>query len=240
MGVPAADKRCQPGQVGARREAGASAAIPNPASGIFAIFISTNKNGLTMVSLPTNTPRPAATARHTPKTVDKKRTNKMTNPENPPVPPPGYYPSPPMPQNPAPPWTATPPQYAAPSGNQPYWDGQNWQNPAPFAQQPAINRDDIRAAMAENRSIWVTNALAAWSLIIGAFSLAGLFFCGAGAGTAILGVIVGFLAFNKSKTTGAGRGMAIAGMAMNGAAFAIGCIVVMFVFVLAGAGSGAP
>ena len=169
-----------------------------------------------------------------------RKDQQMTNPENPPVPPPGYYPPPPLPQNTAPPWTTTPPQNTAPSGSQQYWDGQNWQNPAPFPQQPPISRDNIRTAMTENRSIWVTNAMAAYSLMIGLFSLCALFACGAGAGTAILGGIVGYLAFNKSKTTGAGRGMAIAGMATNGAAFAIGCIVVMFLFLFAGAGAVAP
>ena len=114
--------------------------------------------------------------------------------------------------------------YPDPSGSsaQKYWDGQGWQNADP---QPALSRDDIRAAMAENRSIWATNAMAAYSLIIGCVSLLLLLMCGVGGATAVPGGIVGFIAFNKSKQTGAGRGMAIAGLATNGAAFVIGCIV---------------
>jgi hypothetical protein len=78
--------------------------------------------------------------------------------------------------------------------------------------------------MAENRSIWATNAMAAYSLALGCLSLL-LFLCGVGAATAVVGGIFGFIAFNKSKETGGGRGMAIAGLATNGAAFVIGCIV---------------
>ena len=74
--------------------------------------------------------------------------------------------------------------YPDPSGSsaQKYRDGQGWQNADP---QPALSRDDIRAAMAENRSIWATNAMAAYSLIIGCVSLLLLLMCGVGGATAV-------------------------------------------------------
>jgi hypothetical protein len=120
--------------------------------------------------------------------------------------------------------------YPDPSGNpgQQYWDGQNWQQVA--VPQPALGPDALRAAMAENRSIWVTNGLAAWSLVVGILGLICDLFCGVGIGIAAIGVVVGYLALNKSKTVGQGRGLALAGLITSGAAFVIGFVVLVVIF----------
>ena len=123
--------------------------------------------------------------------------------------------------------------YPDPSGNpgQKYWDGQCWQATTPQAvPQPAIPPDALRAAMAENRSIWVTNGLAAWSLICGIVALLADLMCGVGIGVAIPGVILGYVAFNRSKTSGQGRGLALGGLITSGAAFVIGFVVLVVIF----------
>jgi hypothetical protein len=94
----------------------------------------------------------------------------------------------------------------------------------------------MRAAMAENRSIWVTNGLAAWSLVIGAVGFLLNFLFGMGVWLGIPGLIIAFVAFNKSKKVGQGRGMAISGLVLNGLVVLFGLIV--WVFLLAAAGSG--
>jgi hypothetical protein len=113
-----------------------------------------------------------------------------------------------------------------------YWDGQQWSSPGgpPVPQQMAISPDALRAAMAENRSIWVTNGLAVWSLICGILGALLLFFCGAGIGPGAVGVIVGILAYNKSKQTGAGRGMALGGLITSSVVVGIGLIVLVAIF----------
>jgi hypothetical protein len=45
-----------------------------------------------------------------------------------------------------------------------------------------------------------------------------------------LGVIVGYLAFNKSKKTGQGRGLALSGLIVSGVAFVFGFIVLVVLF----------
>ncbi len=126
--------------------------------------------------------------------------------------------------------------YADPSGNpgQKYWDGQNWQQAA--VPQPAVDQQVIRAAMAENRSIWVTNGLAAWSLVIGAIGFLLNFLFGMGVWLGVPGLIIAFVAFTKSKKVGQGRGLSISGLVLNGLVVAFGLIV--WVFLLAAAGSG--
>ena len=127
--------------------------------------------------------------------------------------------------------------YADPSGNpgQKYWDGQSWQQAA--VPQPAVDQQVIRAAMAENRSIWVTNGLAAWSLVIGGVGFLLNFLFGMGAFLGGFGLILSFVAFNKSKRlNGQGRGLSIAGLVVNGLVVAFGLIV--WIFLLAAAGSG--
>jgi hypothetical protein len=120
--------------------------------------------------------------------------------------------------------------YADPSGapGQKYWDGTQWQGVgvSPIAVPPDQLGQQIRQAMAENRSTWATNAMALYSLIIGIAACLLLLLCGVGGVLAIPGGIVGFLALNKSKTVnGAGKNMAIWGLVLNGAAFVIGAIV---------------
>jgi hypothetical protein len=114
--------------------------------------------------------------------------------------------------------------YPSPSGTgQGYWDGQQWSaGPPPAAQ---IDPNALRQAMAENRSIWVTNGLAAWSLVISFAAFVANFAFGAGAFIGGLGLIVAYVAFNKSKKTGQGRGMALTGLALNGADVVFGVIV---------------
>jgi hypothetical protein len=127
--------------------------------------------------------------------------------------------------------------YADPSGDpgQKYWDGQNWQQAA--VPQPAVDQQVIRAAMAENRSIWVTNGLAAWSLVIGAIGFLMNFLFGAGVFFGGIGGVIALVAFNKSKTlNGQGRGLSIASLVLNGLVVAFGLIV--WVILLAAAGSG--
>lgn len=113
-----------------------------------------------------------------------------------------------------------------------YWDGQQWSSPGgpPMPQQTAISPEALRAAMAENRSIWVSNGLAVWSLICGILGAVLLFFCGAGIGPGAVGVIVGTLAYKKSKQTGAGRGMALGGLITSSVVVGIGLIVLVAIF----------
>jgi hypothetical protein len=121
--------------------------------------------------------------------------------------------------------------YPSPSGTgQTYWDGQQWSGTGSVAPQQQIDPNVLRQAMAENRSIWVTNGLAAWSLIAGLVGLLLDFLFGVGIGPAIVGVIVGFLAVNKSKKTGQGRGLALGGLITSGAAFLVGFIVIVTIF----------
>jgi hypothetical protein len=124
--------------------------------------------------------------------------------------------------------------YSDPSGNpgQKYWDGQNWQLAA--VAQPA-SQDEIRAAMAENRSIWVTNGLACWSLVISVVGFFMNFLFGAGI---IFGGFGGIIAFNKSKKTGQGRGLSTTALVLNGLVFAFGLIVIVFLLAAAGSGGG--
>jgi hypothetical protein len=119
--------------------------------------------------------------------------------------------------------------YPGPNGNQQYWDGHSWQVPSP-ALGPPITQDAMRAAMAENRSIWVTNGLAAWALIAGVAALLCDFFCGAGVLVGAIGAAVGFVALNRSKQSGHGRNLALAGLITSGVAFLIGAIVLMVMF----------
>jgi hypothetical protein len=122
----------------------------------------------------------------------------------------------------------------------PAGDGQNWQQaavPQPVGQPQPASQDAIRAAMAENRSIWVTNGLAAWSLICGGVGFLLNFLFGMGAFVGGFGLILSFVAFNKSKRlNGQGRGLSIAGLVLNGLVVAFGLIV--WIFLLAAAGSG--
>ncbi len=124
--------------------------------------------------------------------------------------------------------------YPDPSGQpgQKYWDGQQWQGATPA---PAISHEqlgyEIRQAMAENRGIIATNAMALYSLLIGIAAILCNFLCGAGVLAAVPSVIVGIIALNRSKTRGgAGRGMAIGGIICGGAAFVFGVIVLMVIF----------
>jgi hypothetical protein len=129
--------------------------------------------------------------------------------------------------------TQPPGWYPDPNGGpgQVYWDGQRWSSGPPAAPgQAAISPDALRAAMAENRSVWVTNGLAVWSLIAGIVGFLLDFACGVGIGAAGLGVIVGYLAFNKSKKTGQGRGLALSGLIVSGVAFVFGFIVLVVLF----------
>ena len=129
--------------------------------------------------------------------------------------------------------TQPPGWYPDPNGGagQMYWDGQQWLSGAPgVPEQAAISPDALRAAMAENRSIWVTNGLAAYPLIIGLVSLLLDIMCGVGAATSVVSFIVGWLALNKSKKTGAGRGLALSGLIVSGVAFVIGFIVWVVIF----------
>jgi hypothetical protein len=120
--------------------------------------------------------------------------------------------------------------YPDPSGapGQKYWDGTQWQGAgvSPTAVSPDQVGQQIRQAMAENRSTMATNAMALYSLVIGIVACLLLFLCGVGAAVAIPGGIVGFIALNKSKTVnGAGKNMAIWGLVLNGGAFVIGAII---------------
>ncbi|ORV54150.1 hypothetical protein AWC05_18850 [Mycobacterium florentinum] len=112
-----------------------------------------------------------------------------------------------------------------------YWDGQQWSSTTPAdLQQAGITQDQLRAAMAENRSVWVTNALAVYALAVGIISVLCDFLCGVGTATSVLGLIIGYLAFNKSKTTGAGKGLALSALIINGCAFAFGIIIWLVLF----------
>jgi Protein of unknown function (DUF2510) len=150
----------------------------------------------------------------------------ISAPTPPPVMPAQPPPPPPvMPTQPPPPLPVTPTQ---PPPGQKYWDGTQWQGVgvSPPAVPPDQLGQQIRQAMAENRSTWATNAMALYSLIIGIAACLLLLLCGLGAVLAIPGGIVGFLALNKSKTVnGAGKNMAIWGLVLNCLAFVIGAIV---------------
>jgi hypothetical protein len=127
--------------------------------------------------------------------------------------------------------TPTPGWYPSPTGTgQQYWDGQQWSNtPAP-AQQ--VDSNVLRQAMAENRSIWVTNGLAAWSLVFALFGFLLNFMFGAGAFLGGIGLVIAYVAFNKSKTTGAGRTMAVTSLVLNGLVAVFGVAVFLFVMAL--------
>ncbi|MCV7381683.1 hypothetical protein BST11_22555 [Mycobacterium alsense] len=123
--------------------------------------------------------------------------------------------------------------YPDPNGGsgQMYWDGQQWSSPTPAApQQPGISQDALRAAMAENRSIWVTGGLALWSLICGIIGAITDLFCGVGIGPSGIGLVLGVIAFNKSKQTGEHRGLALTALIVNAVAFGIGLIVMLVIF----------
>ena len=107
----------------------------------------------------------------------------------------------------------------------------------PAGQQPSIDPTMLRQAMAENRSVWVTNGLACWSLVIGGVGFFMNFLFGAGIAFAGFGGIIAYVAFNKSKKTGQGRGLAITSLVLNGLVAAFALIVIVFLLAAAGSGS---
>jgi hypothetical protein len=95
----------------------------------------------------------------------------------------------------------------------------------------------LRAAMAENRSVWVTNGMAVYSVILSFVGFLLNFLFGMGVLPAVPGAIFAYVALNKSKKlNGQGRGLAITGLVLNGLVIAFG--VCVWVFLLAAAGSG--
>lgn len=102
--------------------------------------------------------------------------------------------------------------------------------------QSSIDPAVLRAAMAENRSVWITNGLACYSLIISFIGFLMNFLFGAGIIFGGIGGVLAFLAFNKSKKTGQGRGLSIAALVANGLIVVFGFVVI--VVLLAAAGSG--
>jgi hypothetical protein len=95
----------------------------------------------------------------------------------------------------------------------------------------------LRAAMAENRSVWITNGLACYSLVLSFIGFLMNFLFGAGILFGGVGGIMAFVAFNKSKKTGQGRGLSIAGLVANGAIVVFGLVVIVTLLAAAGSGS---
>jgi hypothetical protein len=90
--------------------------------------------------------------------------------------------------------------------------------------------------MAENRSVWVTNGMAVYSLILSVVGFCLNFLFGMGVILGVPGAILAFVALNKSKRlNGQGRGMAITGLVLNALVVVFGVIV--WVFLLAALGS---
>ena len=110
--------------------------------------------------------------------------------------------------------------YPDPSGlpGQKYWDGSAW-----ILQQPQAQYAGGPAKLGP--SVWATNAMALYSLGIGAISLPLLAMCGAGMFTALISGVVGWLALQKSKQLGGvGRTMALWGIGLSVTAVVIGAI----------------
>lgn len=140
--------------------------------------------------------------------------------------------------------------YPSPTGGQGYWDGQQWAPPqqqidgngqpqwSPPQQQ--IDPNVLRNAMAENRSVWVTNAMAVYSIILGVVGFGLNFLFGFGVIPGGIGMIFGFLAFGKSKKLeGApGKGLSIGALCLNGAVILFGLVV--WVLLLVAMGSSTP
>jgi hypothetical protein len=74
-------------------------------------------------------------------------------------------------------------------------------------------------------SVFATNAMALYSLVLGIVAIPMDFLCGIGGVVAVPALVVGYLAFKKSEQLGGvGRGMAIGGMVCSGVALAMSIV----------------
>jgi Protein of unknown function (DUF2510) len=111
--------------------------------------------------------------------------------------------------------------YPDPNGGygQKYWDGRAWI----VAHNPQAQYGGAPARLGP--SVFATNAMALYSLVIGGFSILLDFLCGAGLLTGIIAGVVGFIALRKSRELGGvGRGMAIGGIVCSGIAVVMGVV----------------
>jgi hypothetical protein len=135
-----------------------------------------------------------------------------------PVPPPGYYPPPAQPQHMARPGYYSPPpqpQNTAPPG---------YYSPPPQPQNTAPP--------------WTTTkTMSLYSLLLGGMSFLLDFFFGMGIVLAVIGGVLGLLAFNRAKKYNEPKGMALAAVIVSGCSIALWLIVVVGFMALLGAGS---
>jgi hypothetical protein len=74
-------------------------------------------------------------------------------------------------------------------------------------------------------SVFATNAMALYSVMIGGVSWPLLMICGAGTFTAIISGVIGWIALQKSKQLGGvGRNMALWGLGLSIGAFVVGVL----------------
>jgi hypothetical protein len=140
-----------------------------------------------------------------------------------PPPPPNFPPAPDYSAAGAPQWSDAPtpspsPAWPPPS---PQTQGEHWR-PAPDSRDEQIAKANLTG------SVWATNALAVYSLILAAAGLLTSWMCGAGFFISLIGILMGFLAFKKSmKLNGSGRKLAIFGIAANCVTAVIGFVVLL-------------
>ncbi|MHB8573582.1 MAG: DUF4190 domain-containing protein [Candidatus Dormibacteria bacterium] len=129
--------------------------------------------------------------------------------------PPGqsYYPPPPPPAPPPGPPIQTPGVHYSPDGSH-YWDGSAWRPTGTLGGPPASNR--------------TTNGMAIASMVLG---IIWIYWIGS-----ILALVFGYVALGQIRSAGgrqAGRGMAIAGVALGWVG--VGTLVLLIVFAVIGA-----
>ena len=110
--------------------------------------------------------------------------------------------------------------YPDPTGlpGQKYWDGAAW-----LVAQPQAQYGGAPAKLGP--SVFATNAMALYSLVLGIASIPLDFLCGVGGALALPALIVGYLAFKKSQQLGGvGRGMAIGGIVCAGIGLAMSIV----------------
>lgn len=97
------------------------------------------------------------------------------------------------------------------------------------------SRDQQIANASITGSVFATNALGFWSLIIGFVGFLLDFLMGAGILAALFGGGIAYLAYAKSKKlNGVGRGLAIAGLIANGAVLIFGLVMLVAIGALLG------
>jgi hypothetical protein len=129
--------------------------------------------------------------------------------------------------------------YPDPTGGpgQTYWDGQQWHTgivaptppaaaPTPWGQAPSYGQP----VGPPKAPPWTTTkTMSLYSILIGIGGILADFLCGVGILLAVVGLVVGILAFNRAKKYSEPTGMAISGIALGCAGLVFGLLwVILF------------